>query len=464
MNQHLKTAIVSFVSALIAVFLYTHFVMKRVFVDEVNRAKFIAFDQFIFGRAYDSKSIDYKENQSLTAAARRSMPSVVSIKTKNESMTDFWNAESAPQTSGSGVVVSPDGYVVTNFHVVEKSKQISIITQDKEEISAVIVGSDPSTDLALLKMDKINLPFAFFGNSDSLEVGEQALAIGFPFKLDCTATAGIISAKGRNINILDSPNSIESFIQTDAIVNPGNSGGGLFNARGELIGINTAIVTQSGKYEGYSFAVPSNLVRKIVFDLKTFGRVHRGLLGVNIENINVEQAKSIGLENERGVYVSGLSPDGAAEKAGIKAGDVILSIDNIKVKSYPELQELIARYRPNEVVKIEVWRDLRKITFHITLMEQQTVSILDWGCDLRILNSEEKAKTGKNGLLILSVYRGGKMAESNIEPGFVITKINGQKATHPDQLLQIIRKADKNITLEGFYKNYEGSYYYTISK
>ncbi len=267
-----------------------------------------------------------------------------------------------PVAGGSGVIISPDGYIITNNHVVDGGGKIEVTLFNKSTYTAQIVGKDPNTDLALLKIEAFGLRPLRYGDSDDVQVGEWVLAVGNPFNLNSTVTAGIISAKGRNINILRSLYSIESFIQTDAVVNPGNSGGALVNMKGDLIGINSAIMSETGGYEGYSFAIPSNLVKKVIRDLKEFGTVQRALLGVSIREVNNEIAKDFRLPSVEGVLVTEVSSGSSAEAAGVRMNDVIVGVNGIKTNSIPELQEQIARFRPGDSVSIEIIRHGKKIS------------------------------------------------------------------------------------------------------
>lgn len=268
----------------------------------------------------------------------------------------------SPLGGGSGVVLTTDGYIATNYHVIEGASRIQVTLNDKRELAARIIGSDPTTDLALLKVRATGLRPVSFADSDRVRIGEWALAIGNPFNLTSTVTAGIISAKARSINILPGTYSIESFIQTDAAVNPGNSGGALVNDRGELIGINSAIMSERGSYEGYSFAIPSNLVSKVMSDLKDYGKVQRALLGVNIAEVNEFVARDLNLPIIAGVLVRSVTPGGSAEEAGLKAGDVILKVNGIDTNSVPELQEQVARFRPGDAITLEFVREGQQYT------------------------------------------------------------------------------------------------------
>ncbi|MEL6721220.1 MAG: trypsin-like peptidase domain-containing protein [Bacteroidota bacterium] len=261
-------------------------------------------------------------------------------------------------SAGSGIIISSNGYIVTNNHVIEGSTFQEVTLSDKREVRARVIGRDASTDIALLKIDVENLQPIRLGNSDHLQIGEWVLAVGNPFNLASTVTAGIVSAKARNIQILrDQEYAIESFIQTDAVVNPGNSGGALVNAKGELIGVNTAIISESGGYEGFSFAIPSNLVAKVTNDLKEYGKVKRAVLGVVIGDVNSSLAKDLNLDKIEGVLVQKVNPNTTAFTAGIRPGDVITGINGLKVKTTPELQEQMARYRPGDIISIDYIRE-----------------------------------------------------------------------------------------------------------
>ena len=256
-------------------------------------------------------------------------------------------------STGSGVIISSDGYIITNYHVVEDAGNYQVTLNNKQNLKARLIGTDPTTDLALLKVNARNLKGIEFGNSDIVQTGEWVLAVGNPFNLASTVTAGIVSAKGRNINIIEGEYSIESFIQTDAVVNPGNSGGALVNIKGELVGINTAILSETGGYEGYSFAIPSNLVKKVIRDLKEFGEVKRAILGVSIMDVDADMASDLELPNVAGVFVRRVNPNSSAETAGLRSGDVIVGINGTAVSSTAELQEQVARYRPGDTISVE---------------------------------------------------------------------------------------------------------------
>lgn len=263
-------------------------------------------------------------------------------------------------SSGSGVIISRDGYIITNYHVVEGGREFTVTFANRRELRGEVVGTDPTTDLALIKVDTRDLSPVRYGNSDNVQVGQWVLAVGNPFNLASTVTAGIVSAKGRNINIIENNYGIESFIQTDAVVNPGNSGGALVNARGELVGINTAILSETGAYAGYSFAIPSNLVQKVITDLMDFGEVQRALLGVSIRDLNSDAARELGLPSVDGVYVANVTRGGSAEAIGLREGDVITSVNGVETVNTPTLQEQIARFRPGDRIDLTFIRRGRK--------------------------------------------------------------------------------------------------------
>ncbi len=400
------------------------------------------------------------------AAADRSKPAVVYIRSFEPEKKKYWN-HNVSASSGSGVIIAPNGFIVTNYHVVEGGAEINITLDDKREYTATLVGADPTTDIALLKVEAENLPFVEFGNSDRLQVGEWVLAIGNPFRLESTVTAGIVSAKARNISILDSEASVESFIQTDAVVNQGNSGGALVNTNGELIGINAAIITQSGKYEGYSFAIPSNLAQKVVSDLRAFGEVRRGLLGVKIRNINSDIAVQLGMEKVQGVFVDYVNPNSAAKEAGIEKGDVIIGIDGNPTNTFPELQELVARYHPGDLIAIAYLRNNRELSANVVLQQKiirrLNPKMIEVGFELKDLAETEVSKYGKPGAVVNSIYKGSKIMATNMKAGFIITSVNGKSVKDVDSTLEAIDVDESEIIeLGGFYPQFDGDYFYAF--
>jgi len=335
-------------------------------------------DAFANKIAFASATEQHTTTNDFTQAAEKSIEAVVHIKSKF--MEDeyyryyhpffgrgYYNQPTEKVASGSGVIISEDGYVVTNKHVINEAEEIEVVLNDKRSYSAKLLGTDPSTDLALLKIEGEKLNYLEFSNSDNIKVGEWVLAVGNPFNLNSTVTAGIVSAKARSINMLNRRNGIESFIQTDAAINPGNSGGALVTTRGDLVGINTAIQSNTGSYTGYGFAIPSNMVQKVVSDLKQYGEVKRAYIGINIAEINQKLAEDLKLEGVEGVLITNVMRDGAAKKAGIEPYDVILSINDVKVNSVSQLHEQIIQFNPGEKIICQIKRKGKLQTLGIEL-------------------------------------------------------------------------------------------------
>ena len=413
-------------------------------------------------------------------AANNSIHSVVHIKTKvvrsgvssaNPFYQFFFDRGMQPQVqqgSGSGVIISGDGYILTNNHVVNNADEVEVVLDDQRSYNAQVLGTDPNTDLALLKIDEEGLAYIPYGNSEDVQVGEWVLAVGNPFNLNSTVTAGIVSAKGRNINILREELAIESFIQTDAAVNPGNSGGALVNTRGELIGINTAIASTTGSYAGYSFAVPVNIARKVVDDILEFGTVQRAFIGVSIRDLNGKLASEKGLSVSEGAYVNGLSKDGAAHDAGIREGDIIVAVNGLKVKNVPELQEKIGEYRPGDVAQITVLRDdeLRKFDVELRnrngdteLISKEADLMVQFGADLQPLSSEQLTKLGLRSGLQVRNLSNGKLKGAGIKEGFIITRVDRKPVQSAADVMSALSKKDGGVLIEGVYPNGLTAYY-----
>ncbi|MGI8892572.1 MAG: Do family serine endopeptidase [Bacteroidia bacterium] len=364
--------------------------------------------------------------------------------------------------SGSGVIISENGYIVTNNHVVDNAQNIEVVLNDNRTYNAKVIGTDPSTDLALIKVEEKNLPFIYYGNSDEVSIGEWVLAVGNPFNLTSTVTAGIVSAKARNIGILPDQFAIESFIQTDAAVNPGNSGGALVNTHGELVGINTAIASQTGTYSGYSFAVPVNLVKKVVDDLVEFGTVQRAFLGVSIRSIDSKLASDLNLPTMSGVYVAGTTDDGAANAAGIMEGDIITKVNGVTVFTSPQLQEQVARYRPGDKIKVNVLRSGKDREMALVLRNKEgttavikpsieTIDVL--GASFEAVSTEERSKLGvENGVKVTKLNR-GKLFEVGIKEGFIITSIDKVAVKSPEDVSRALQNKQGGVLLEGVYPN-----------
>ncbi len=378
--------------------------------------------------------------------------------------------------SGSGVIISADGYIVTNNHVIDNASEVEVTLNDNRSYVAEVIGVDPTTDIALLKVQGNDLPYLNYGNSEEIRVGEWVLAVGNPLDLTSTVTAGIVSAKGRSIGILARSNTsaqgvntaIESFIQTDAAVNPGNSGGALVNLKGELIGINTAIASTTGSYAGYSFAVPAALVSKIVEDLKDYGTVQRALLGVNIGDVNAQLAKEQGLKINRGVYVSNVNTNSAAEEAGIREGDVIVEINSRPINNVAQLQEAIAVNRPGDRVKITYYRDgdvrstdaTLKNSMGTTKIVAKSNSLEIGGSELVNLSDAEKAKLKIKGGVKVEKIGAGKLRDAKVKEGFIITSIDHKPVQNVEEVAGILSgKRNEGTLIEGMYPNGEKAYY-----
>ncbi len=330
---------------------------------------------------YKSTNVAAAEKTDFTKIAEKTVHAVVHVKNVSEGnagsnpLLQFFYGDSAQESqrivgTGSGVIISPDGYIITNNHVVKGAKKLEITLNNKETYNAEIVGVDESSDIALIKIDKSELPYLPFGDSDNLQVGEWVLAVGNPFNLTSTVTAGIVSAKARDINISNNNSKIESFIQTDAAVNPGNSGGALVNVRGDLIGINTAISSQTGSYIGYSFAVPSNIAKKVIEDILEFGNVQRAYLGINYEELNSQKAEDFGVSSTEGVIITRVIDQGAAKESGLMANDIITKMDNVKIANFSDLQGFLGSKRPGDEVTVSVLRNDDKKSVSVKLKNQ----------------------------------------------------------------------------------------------
>jgi Do/DeqQ family serine protease len=372
------------------------------------------------------------------------------------------------RSSGSGVIITDNGYIVTNNHVIEDATNIEVVLNNNQRYYAKIVGTDPSTDLALLKVKAKGLPYIAYGNSDEVQLGEWVLAIGNPFDLTSTVTAGIVSAKARNIGILRDRNNlqVESFIQTDAAVNPGNSGGALVNLKGELIGINTAIATSTGQYSGYSFAIPVSLVKKVIDDLLEFGQVQRGLLGVQIENVDAAIAEELSLPTNQGVLVRLVNKGSAADESGIRQGDVITAIDQHRVNSVSELQEWVARHRPGKTVTVTFIRQgkTNKVTAKLkNNAGKEELYRLDEPFDLQGVGLEDAsladlARLNLEGGVLVTVAE-GKWKEAGLQKGFVIGFLDKVPVDDAVDFKRMLRYKNGGILIEGYYLNGEKKSY-----
>lgn len=431
------------------------------------------------------------EGLNFVYAAKSATPAVVHIRTKYDATRQQYGAQNPMEEffkdyfgdrydrggrspgmgAGSGVIITSDGYIATNNHVVEGASEIEVLLNDNRTFKAEVIGIDPDTDLALIKVDAEGLPSMKFGDSENIEIGEWVLAIGNPFDFKSTVTAGIISAKARNINILarsGSNTQIEAFIQTDAAVNPGNSGGALVNLKGELVGINTAIASPTGAFAGYSFAVPATLVKKVIFDLKDFGAVQRPLLGIEIVDVSAALAKAENLDVLKGVYVAKVKEGTAAAEAGLKDKDVIIAIDGRKISNVAQLQEMVALNRPGDKIDVTFIREGKTKTVEATLKNQfMTTEVVKAnsafeieGATLEPVSDSFKQKFDlESGLQVKSIGN-GKWKEAGIEEGFVITKIDKRPINGSEDLTASLNHArGEGILIEGIYPNGEKAYY-----
>ena len=433
-----------------------------------------------------------------TTTAEKVTQAVVYIKsTQSQSKTtnqqyfnpfrDFFGPDAGPrmeqrpaQSSGSGVIINADGYIVTNNHVVQDAEIVEVTLNDNRSYKAEVIGTDPDTDIALIKVGQKDLPALAFVDSDKAKVGEWVLAVGNPFNLNSTVTAGIISAKGRNINIIDrrtenGNTAIESFIQTDAAINPGNSGGALVDLNGGLLGINTAIASPTGSYSGYGFAVPSNIVSKIVEDLLKYGTVQRGWLGVQVANVNSDLVKEHDLTVNEGAYISAFAENSAAKEGGLKEGDVVTKIENTPIRSSAGLIESIGRHRPGDKISITVNRKGKEVTETITLKNKEgkeTTVKIEEREGLAALNIQVedvdnailKKLELKNGVRVKSIGNGKVARYTDMREGFIITKVNETPAKTAKELNEILRnkKAGEIVTLSGTYEDFPREFLYSF--
>ncbi len=453
---------------------------------------FLAFDKSDTPQNFQSnlemQPVSYAAPQNVpnfVEAAESTVNGVVHIKTKmlkKSSVYDFFYdffGHQQPQNyqqpmymaTGSGVIISKDGYIVTNNHVVEGAHEIEVILNDKRTYQAKIIGNDPSSDLAVIKIEEDGLPYLQFGNSDEVKIGEWVLAVGNPFNLTSTVTAGIVSAKARNINILGRGNSsaIESFIQTDAAVNKGNSGGALVNTQGQLVGINAAIASNTGSYTGYAFAIPSNLAQKVVGDLIQFGEPQRGYLGVSIAEMNGELAEEVGLNQIKGVYLARVMEDGAAGKAGIKEGAVVLKVSGQEVNSTAELMSKVAQHRPGENVSLSVFEDGREKEYNLTLRnvygstkivsEHDDFYVKRLGAAFDTPDDELMNKLNIDYGLQITAIRSGILSSKGIDKGFIIQRMNKKEIHKISDIRDVISNVKGGLLIEGIYPNGKRVYY-----
>jgi Do/DeqQ family serine protease len=463
--------IIAMSSAFIALWAYTKYFDEPQFIS-VNQNPGLQYTSLPSAPQGEVPDLTYAAESSVHAVVHVKVMTKVNITSYGNPFFDWFYGDRYQQQpriregAGSGVIISGDGYIVTNNHVIDGAEKVNVVLNDKREFEAKVIGTDEPTDIALLKINADNLPTIKFGNSEMLKLGEWVLAVGNPFNLTSTVTAGIVSAKNRSIGINQADMSIEAFIQTDAAVNPGNSGGALVNMNGELVGINTAIASQTGSYSGYSFAVPSSIVQKVVADLKRYGRVQRAILGVAIGDVNADIAKKHNLDKIEGVFVAGVTPNSGAEEAGIKEGDVILSIDGVTVNSPAQLQEQIGKHNPGDQVNVLVKRDNKPKQFRVTLRnmhgDTEILKATDdefLGARFANITENEKYKLRINNGIKIVELKQGKLKDAGVKTGFIITHVNKQRVNGVNDFIGVIKRADGGILIEGVYPNGERAYF-----
>jgi serine protease Do len=492
-RQLVAIVFISASTALATMWGYNHFAGNKTYLyaqDSSSKVP-VNYAKFFDGQKAGNAPVDF------TDAASAAIPATVHIKTKSVrsvsnnlpknpfsdlfGLGDDWGfggngMRSIPEmASGSGVIISEDGYIVTNNHVVDGADDITVTLSNRKSFKAKVIGTDPSTDLSVIKIDAKGLPFLLYGNSDEAKIGQWVLAVGYPLNLETTVTAGIISAKGRtlDINMRQSKTPIESFIQTDAAVNPGNSGGPLINPQGQLVGINSAIASPTGSYAGYSFTIPVNIVKKVVGDLIKYGTSQRAYLGVSYlpDNVSDEQKKEAGILDGDGVYVREVPADGAAAKAGIQKGDRLTKINGVQLNSAAEMVGLVATYRPGEKVDVTYQRGGKEYTVPVTLRNNsgttdvvKSSSIMDkLGADLQTLAKKDASDLKVNGgVVVKAIDENGLFSKTRMEEGFIILKANGKEINNVDDFRKILENSDGSVKLEGVYPGYEGSFQYPL--
>ena len=434
-----------------------------------------AYRQLAYEAAYQQPSRSLALEENFVEAAHKSTPSVVFIKTLTGNTYEptsyfdlLFGRRSGPAAStGSGVIYAADGFIVTNNHVVEGAKVIEVV-HNRRTYKATLVGTDPSTDLAVLKIEADNLPAIRLGRSANVSVGEWALAVGNPFNLTSTVTAGIISAKGREISLTKGTFPLESFIQTDAAINPGNSGGALVNVRGELIGINTAILSQTGSYAGYSFAVPVDVVHKVVDDLINYGEVQKAFIGADVIDLDLEKADRSGIRAERGVVLSYVSPEGAAARAGLREGDIITAVNNIPVRSRGQFDEIISYHSPGDNIDITYQRGnkTRQASLALTnregttdILRREVFTSKSLGADLERVSKVERDLLGIDQGVRVTNIRQGFINRLKIQEGFVITRINDEPINSPEKLVNVLSASRGRVVIEGVNTKGQKGYY-----
>lgn len=479
MKQLFKFLLVGVVGGIVSLGIYTAIMPSNVISNESDGTN----PKFQYTNFTSSPSVPL-ESLDFVTAAKKTVNAVVHVNTTFQAQKYYnpWSQifggekyfSEQQKASGSGVIISGDGYIVTNNHVIDNAADIQVTLNDNRTYTAKLIGADPGTDMALLKIDEKDLPAITLGDSDDLQVGEWVLAVGNPFNLTSTVTAGIVSAKARNINIMhydptDQVFPLESFIQTDAAVNPGNSGGALVNGRGELVGINTAIASTTGSYSGYSFAIPVSIVKKVTADLLEFGSVQRAYIGINISNIDQKLLQEDKLQTSEGAYVRGLLDGGAAQDAGIKEGDIITGVEGRPITNVTQLQEQIGKYRPGDKVKVSLLRQNKTEDVSVTLRDRngntditkRTIEDSNriFGAKLETLSDQEKTKLNLGNGVKVEDLADGKLKKAGISEGFIITQIDKQPVDSPEDVSRILNSKRGGVLVEGIHPDGKADYY-----
>ncbi len=500
----LLTVLVSALTTMGVIFGYTHFIQNA---DNPNFRSNNIPANYKYAGFYDSDGNPTAGPEDFTQAAEAAIPGVVHIRTKTNPrqvnnnlpndknpFSDFFGDDllnqffgqgngrqrSLPsQASGSGVIISADGYIVTNNHVVSGADEVSVVMSNRKTYTAKVIGADPSYDLAVVKVDAKDLPFIMYGNSDNVRIGQWVLALGYPLNLESTVTAGIISAKSRSLGLNRDKSgkrdmAVESFLQTDAAVNMGNSGGALINTAGQLVGINSAIASPTGYYNGYSYAIPVNIVKKVINDLIQFGSVQRGFLGARFIDVSLlstqEKERQKIPANSFGIYITDLTKTGAALEAGIKPGDMIRKINGASVTSGSELQEKLSNFKPGDKVTVTVDRDGKSLDYQVTLKNNagnydivKADAVVDkLGADLMTLDAARAKDFGiVGGVVVKKINEGAINDQTRMRDGFIITEANGKKVKSVEELRKVMG-SETQVTISGYYPGYSEPFEYPL--
>ncbi len=471
----ITTLLIALLGAVVGLFIYTRFLDKEKLVTGGDKDKD---KELVKENARYTSMLAQSGVNDFTFAAEQTVHAVVHVKTKStvssqnsNPLYEFFygpgtNQQREVRGFGSGVIVTPDGYIVTANHVIEEADEVDVTLNDKRTFVADVVGRDPSTDIALLKIKATGLPYIKFGDSDAIRLGEWVLAVGNPFNLTSTVTAGIISARGRSLGLLDDQYRIESFIQTDAAMNPGNSGGALVNTNGELIGLTTAIYSPTGAYAGNSFAIPTSIVKKVYDDLKQYGEVQRGLMGVNITDVTSEIAMEEKLDEVKGVYLAGIVDGGAAKVAGLQEKDVIIAVNGEPVGTTSDLQEKVNRFRPGDKIEVTYIRKgkqdkktvvLRNMEGGTGVVAPGSTSTTVYGATFAPLASGDKEQLGiENGVKITAVSE-GRLHDLGLAKGAIIVNVNGQKVNSAADVRKATNNEKSLSSIEGY--TTDGTYF-----